>query len=274
MIRHLVNVDVFSFGSVGCVIGSSYYVKLWLSISLPVCLEYVVYLVYRRQLGKEGLDFLKDPDQASVPLLFTVQSHLSEVHRKMRLAKESARRDWVNSGPANMFRRRKGGDAQIVAYETAFDEHQRAFEMDKNMRKLYRKLARKAELQQTFVGWGFLILFLSYPAVSNKIFAFFYCYEIDDNTAFLMADYAVSCRTWVYQTHTVVCSVLIFIIPIGMPLILGLLIWRAKADIMLDQGPHHLENLYKDYKKDCCMWEIYQMLQKLSLIGKYTSNLS
>ena len=31
-----------------------------------------------------------------------------------------------------------------------------------------------------------------------------------------------------------------------------------------------MENLYKDYKPECCLWEVYQMFQKVALIGLLT----
>lgn len=36
---------------------------------------------------------------------------------------------------------------------------------------------------------------------------------------------------------------------------------------MNGSGPAVFESLYRDYKPSCCMWEIYQLLQKVTLIG-------
>ena len=44
----------------------------------------------------------------------------------------------------------------------------------------------------------------------------------------------------------------------------------AYPAIQRNEGPHHLENLYKDYKPECCLWEVYQMFQKVALIGLLT----
>jgi hypothetical protein len=52
-----------------------------------------------------------------------------------------------------------------------------------------------------------------------------------------------------------------------MPLAVGIALWKAKEQIMNGSGPAILESLYKDYKPSCCMWEIYQLLQKVALIG-------
>ena len=41
-------------------------------------------------------------------------------------------------------------------------------------------------------------------------------------------------------------------------------------DILEHHGPHYLESLYGDYTPECCMWEVYQMIQKVTLVGLLT----
>ena len=106
--------------------------------------------------------------------------------------------------------------------------------------------------------------------VTNKIFGMFMCYTVDDNTSFLQQDFSISCETWKYFFHKWVCVLLIFVIPLGIPSYFGWMLYKAKGDIMEDKGPHHMENLYKEYKPECCLWEIYQMFQKVTLIGLLT----
>ena len=55
--------------------------------------------------------------------------------------------------------------------------------------------------------------------------------------------------------------------PVGMPVSVGVALWRKRHDIAEGSGPTALESLYKDYKPSCCMWEIYLLLQKVALIG-------
>jgi hypothetical protein len=140
----------------------------------------------------------------------------------------------------------------------------------KQMKKRYKRLAKKAELEQTVFGWAFFVVFLMYPSVTNRIFATFSCYEIDEDNAFMEADYSVPCTDSTYYFHETMCYTLVFIIPLGIPITLGRTIWKARKDIADHKGPHHLENLYKDYKTDCALWEIYQMVQKVILVGLLT----
>ena len=86
--------------------------------------------------------------------------------------------------------------------------------------------------------------------------AFFWCFEITkqsdgvDEVSLLMADYSVSCTDWSYNVHFVACIILAIAIPVGVPTILGLKIWRSRKAIAEHKGPHPLENLYEDYKPD------------------------
>ena len=108
---------------------------------------------------------------------------------------------------------------------------------------------------------------LAYPPLVDKIFAFFYCFEINSGTQYLAADYSVSCTTFTYTVHWVLCLALVGIIPIGLPLFFGVWIWRERKSIEDHAGPIHIENLYRDYKPEHPLWEIFQMLQKVVLIG-------
>ena len=92
-----------------------------------------------------------------------------------------------------------------------------------------------------------------------------YCYKIDGSHQFLMADYRVSCIGGMYRIHNILLWGLVVLIPVGIPVGVGLRLWKYRKKILEGKGPHAMENLYKDYKPQCCMWEIYQMLQKCAL---------
>eukprot|EP01043_Picozoa_sp_COSAG02_P085721 COSAG02_NODE_23313_length_722_cov_1.494382_1_plen_230_part_10 len=106
--------------------------------------------------------------------------------------------------------------------------------------------------------------------MTNKIFGLFMCYELDEDTSFMQHDFSISCKTGLYTLHTWICALMIFLVPLGIPFYFYREILSARSDILRGQGPHHLENLYKEYRPECCMWEVYQMLQKVMLIGLLT----
>ena len=81
--------------------------------------------------------------------------------------------------------------------ETAFDSHKEA----KAMKKRVRRLKQKQQLQNESSSWAFFVIFLAYPAVVDKVFAMFYCFEMDDGHSYLAADFSISCTTMMYKLH-------------------------------------------------------------------------
>ena len=151
--KELVNIDIFSFGAVSCVVSGSFYTKLWMSLMLPVGIEVAIYLKYQSELERRGLTKLPDSDDEE-----KVRSHLSALHNKRRIAASKAR-DEQGGGFFSKFK--KGSADVAVAEEEAEEHHQRAFEDDRKLRKLFRKLDQKAELQQATIGWSFFVVFLA-----------------------------------------------------------------------------------------------------------------
>ena len=110
--------------------------------------------------------------------------------------------------------------------------------------------------------------------------------------SYLVNDYSISCADPMYEMMYMVGLALIFLIPVGIPVTMGgkstsnlllrvpfwadgllvfpALIWQHREDIANHEGPHHLEGLYSSYRPDCCLWEVYQMLEKVVLVGIIT----
>ena len=135
----------------------------------------------------------------------------------------------------------------------------------------------KAELRQTAITTGLFVIFLAFPAVTNKIFSFFMCYQTgapdsaSTTTQFMYADFSQQCKTThKYGDHIMWVFGMMMAWPIGIPTLLLLLLWRHRKAILVHEGPHELESLYIDYKPECYLWEVYQMLQKVTLIGLLT----
>jgi hypothetical protein len=95
----------------------------------------------------------------------------------------------------------------------------------------------------------------------------YYCVEMDTQHSFLAADLSISCTTTTYFVHTWVGVLLIALVVLGIPLSLGHRVWKVRAAIRAHKGPAYLETLYDSYKPENPLWEIYQMLQKVVLIG-------
>ena len=85
--------------------------------------------------------------------------------------------------------------------------------------------------------------------------------------SFLESDYTLPCTDTAYGVHYGAGLVLMILIPLGIPVSFGVSIWRHRAEIKEHKGPHYLENIYGPFRPECCMWEMYFLLQKATLIG-------
>jgi hypothetical protein len=155
-VRQLVNVDLFSFAAITCVTGSNYYQKLWLGLLVPVCLLCGVWLNYHKSLSALGLAHL--PDAETLKQEEIARKKLDSVHSKRRLAKRAGAKEQIRFGFVRLFHHNH--EERNKAEEDAEDAHERAFEHDRQMRKMYRKLDKKAQIQQGSVSMAFFLIFL------------------------------------------------------------------------------------------------------------------
>lgn len=78
----------------------------------------------------------------------------------------------------------------------------------------------------------FLLVFLLYPSLTNKIFAGLSCRSLATDYSVLYADYSLECGSFAYVTMAVVCVVLVLIWPVGVPMGLYYMMWKEKAEIL------------------------------------------
>lgn len=115
------------------------------------------------------------------------------------------------------------------------------------------------------------MIFHAYLGATSKIFALFYCVEMDYAHLYLAADFSTSCTTTIYIIHKYFAFLFVVLIPVGIPAGCGFFVLEEPDSIREHKGPPALANLYGDYKPDCPLLEIYQMLQKVCLIGLLSS---
>lgn len=132
----------------------------------------------------------------------------------------------------------------------------------------YDRLQKQAVLKQTALSKITFVMFLAFRAITNKIFSFFLCYQTGDRDYTVMYDdYSRSCNEEIYEVHIFVCTVLMVAIPLGVPFGMGKLLFGHRHAILKHEGPHEFEALYTKYKSSYYMWDIWQMNQKVTLIG-------
>ena len=111
------------------------------------------------------------------------------------------------------------------------------------------------------------MIFLVYPSTCANILAVFHCFQVDEITAYITADFRQLCSGSWYDLHWYTALMFSFLYPVGIPVTVGLIIFRHREEIKTGFGPSQFERLYHDYKPEHCLWEIYQLLQKVILVG-------
>lgn len=114
----------------------------------------------------------------------------------------------------------------------------------------------------------FLVVFLFYPGLTNKIFDGFMCRELDDGVSVLQADYTIDCTHDPHLRYSV-NGTLLLLWPIGLPVILYLWMLRSKS-LILSEDPDTLQKfdfVLSDYRTDTWYWEVVELGRKLVLSG-------
>ena len=315
-VRVLVNMDIFGLPGLTCLTDGSYYRKFWAGLMLPGGMLTVVFLIYfvrtkkARKIelrlledkaleearkhappaptGEDPNEWIKNPDWRPEPEMTEEEvheaasihvKHWQHLNRKVKAANEE---EWVIKNGMRTHRKDDGGKHEALQKELEdHDNHDHDGHAEPDMIALrVEALMIKSKHYAAAVDRAFLIIFLSYPAMTNTIFGLFICYdaresELRDGTevedvSWLANDFEIACTDYLYAFHITVASVLVLVIPVGIPIFMCVMLWRHRKDIAEHHGPHHLEGLYSPYRPECCMWETYMMLEKATLIGLLT----
>eukprot|EP01043_Picozoa_sp_COSAG02_P044631 COSAG02_NODE_4005_length_5922_cov_40.612227_2_plen_733_part_00 len=282
-VRSLVNFDFFSIPALGCIIGTGAYVKFWSAMSLPLIIAFIVYCIYHRHMYKAHHDGFDDlvVDAVAKKQWAEAKRNAQRYHKWNKHSKR-----WKTKHPDKAPQPEEGTGGGRAVHHLML---QRAIDV--------------ANARQLCVGWGFMLIFLVYPSICTKTFAMFHCFKVDDETGFLVDDFEVKCDDLLYIVHKFFALIFVILYPvsftlpaclpaclsaclnkadivinglparrviafqIGIPLGVGWQLWRQRRAIKAGNGPSEFKMLYRDFKPDCCLWEIYGMLQKAFLVG-------
>ena len=284
--RTFVDLDLLAVPGFGCLINSNYYTKLTSALAMPALLQVVIFLYFLRAKYRLRYDGYVPDDE----LDRRAKAHLREYHAKKSKSSAAEKKDWSHNGILKGSR--TGSMESAKAHEAMTAHHDKAFEDpdDPDAEELqlrYKMFSDLSDLKQSAIGQSFVVVFLCYPSVTSKLFGLFVCYDISDETvsdaatqvgvmhenlhmSYLVNDYSITCTDSLYQSVSGVVFGLVVLIPVGIPIFMGVLLWRHREAIATHEGPHHLEGLYSQYRPDCCLWEVYQMLEKVVLVGIIT----
>ena len=88
-------------------------------------------------------------------------------------------------------------------------------------------------LGYTLTNGGVLLIFLCYPSITQTVFKFFQVQTFDEPYGtFMMADYSIDANGGAYGAVMPYAIAMIFIWPIGVPFIIGLLLFRARRALL------------------------------------------
>merc|ERR1711964_109198 len=79
------------------------------------------------------------------------------------------------------------------------------------------KKKAQANIRDAATGRLFLVVFLLYPSLTNKILQGFACRQIGEDTSILNADYAMDCESSDYNFLFFGCILFTLLWPIGVP---------------------------------------------------------
>jgi len=152
--------------------------------------------------------------------------------------------------------------------------------------KGFRSVAyRKIIFRYVSVGLAFISFIL--PITSTVIFSTFSCDNVDPNSVetgddrFMTADYSMSCQSSRYHSAYYWAVAMIFVYPIGVPLIFFILLYSGKEDITYRRVSLRsdlkrkerevrldaIRGLYGAYKPEYWYWEVLETVFRLSLTG-------
>jgi hypothetical protein len=115
----------------------------------------------------------------------------------------------------------------------------------------------------------FLLVFILYPGFTNLIFAGFRCRSLGNGESVLAVDYNIDCNSPEYASIFLVCSVLVVVWPLGLPVLLFYTMWKEKEDIH-EQDRETLQKFnfcLGDYDREHWYWEVVELGRKLMLSG-------
>jgi hypothetical protein len=151
-----------------------------------------------------------------------------------------------------------------------FDEFLAAFGTNLGLGKVLQDTIR-AKARNDSLGRLFLLVFVLYPGLTNKVFEIFLCRDLGPNTSpgsVLHADYDLDCDATAGFRWTVGAT-LVLVWPIAVPVVLFGLMFRVRKELREEEEDvtSMFSFLVADYKPQHWYWEPVELVRKLLLSG-------
>jgi len=139
--------------------------------------------------------------------------------------------------------------------------------MDETTRGVFEKTKR---MSRTLIKSLFYLLIFCYPMLNIRIFQVFVCEQISD-TWYLRTDFSIECYTAKWAGYACWSLSLVMVYTAGFPYALTRFLRQNKAKVLANysdlRSPFYEEAgfLWNDYRKECYLWEVVELLRKLVL---------
>jgi hypothetical protein len=128
------------------------------------------------------------------------------------------------------------------------------------------------ETKGMYSGKVFFILIICYLKVSATVLEMFKCRIVEptadgDPRSYLEADLRLSCEDLKYDFYISFAMLNVFVYPLGVPFVFFFLMYRERDQIHDSINKMKYGFLFGDYHANWYMWEIFDLMRKLSMSG-------
>jgi hypothetical protein len=256
----------------GCLGYKGYVSSLLLNFSIAVILAFVIYVIYK--VHANGVDNGKESDPE------TTKEH-------MRVLFDKFDKDAGGIDPAEvkcimlqidpevedaavdkLFAIADTDGSGVIDFDeflaAVTHEDKENFSLDELV-----KSKEKFDLKSEALDQIFLLVFVMYPGLTNKVFQGFMCRDIGNNISVLDADYQLQCFTIAWNITASVCNALILLWPIGIPTLLFFKMYKARE--LIKKGDEDTLKTWDfalgDYDADHWYWECVELGRKMIMTG-------
>lgn len=123
------------------------------------------------------------------------------------------------------------------------------------------------------VSMALLVTFLVYSSVSAAVFQTFACEHLADGKEYLRADYRIECDSSRHKALQVYAAIMIFVYPVGIPLLYAILLYRNRRVLMYENAREAspkvqtISDLWSPYKPQRFYYEVVECMRRISLTG-------
>jgi len=108
------------------------------------------------------------------------------------------------------------------------------------------------------------LAFIVHAPISKTAFQWLNCRWVG-NRAYVQADFGTECYTEAYNRTTVLAILVILLFSLGLPLLLGVCLYRSRETLHTPRVKARIGWLYSRYNVGCEWWQLHELARKLLL---------